>query len=33
MMKVFENGGLPVKAKLAQGAFELTIPFNPESGA
>jgi RimJ/RimL family protein N-acetyltransferase len=33
MMKVFENGGLPVKAKLAQGAFELTIPFNNESGA
>jgi len=33
MMKVFENGGLPVKAKLAEGAFELTIPFNPESAA
>jgi acyl-CoA hydrolase len=27
MMKVFEKGELPVKAKLEQGVFELTIPF------
>ena len=27
MMKVFEKGELPVKAKLQQGVFELTIPF------
>jgi GNAT superfamily N-acetyltransferase len=27
MMKVFEKGDLPVKAKLEQGVFELTIPF------
>jgi acyl-CoA hydrolase/GNAT superfamily N-acetyltransferase len=28
MMKVFEKGGLPVKAKLEQGAFELTVDFD-----
>jgi len=29
MMKVFEKGDLPVKAKLEQGVFELTIDFEP----
>ncbi len=28
MMRVFEKGGLPVKAKLAYGTYELTIPFD-----
>jgi GNAT superfamily N-acetyltransferase len=28
MMKVFEKGDLPVKAKLEEGAFALTIPFD-----
>jgi hypothetical protein len=27
MMKVFEKGELPVKARLEQGVFELTIDF------
>jgi len=30
MMKVFEKGGLPIKAKLEYGAYRLTIPFAPE---
>ncbi len=29
MMKVFEKGDLPVKARLEQGIFELTIEFEP----
>ena len=29
MMKVFEKGDLPVKARLEQGVFELTIDFEP----
>jgi RimJ/RimL family protein N-acetyltransferase len=29
MMKVFEKGGLPIKAKLEYGAYRLTIPFEP----
>jgi hypothetical protein len=29
MMKVFEKGDLPVKARLDQGIFELTIDFEP----
>jgi hypothetical protein len=29
MMEVFEKGDLPVKAKLEQGVFELTIDFEP----
>jgi acyl-CoA hydrolase/GNAT superfamily N-acetyltransferase len=28
MMKVFEKGGLPVKAKLEQGVFELSVDFD-----
>ncbi len=31
MMRVFEKGGLPVKAKLAYGTYELTIPFDDQS--
>lgn len=27
MMKVFEQGGIPVKATISQGVYELTIPF------
>jgi GNAT superfamily N-acetyltransferase len=27
MMKVFEKGGLPVKATISEGVYELTIPF------
>jgi len=27
MMKVFERGGLPVKATISEGVYELTIPF------
>ncbi len=27
MMKVFEKGGLPVKATISEGIYELTIPF------
>ena len=30
MMKVFERGGLPVKAGLEGGAYHLTIPFQDE---
>jgi acyl-CoA hydrolase/GNAT superfamily N-acetyltransferase len=29
MMKVFEKGDLPFHAKMGQGVFELTIPFEP----
>ncbi len=28
MIKVFEKGGLPFKAKLDQGVYELTVPFD-----
>lgn len=28
MMKVFEKGGLPFKAKLEQGVYELAVPFD-----
>ena len=27
MMKVFEKGGLPVRATISEGVYELTIPF------
>ncbi|MBU0515527.1 MAG: GNAT family N-acetyltransferase [Proteobacteria bacterium] len=30
MMKVFEKSGLPVKAKLVAGEYEITIPFEDE---
>ena len=30
MMRVFEKSGLSVKACLGEGAYELTMPFNPE---
>ena len=30
MMRVFEKSGLSVKACLEEGAYELTMPFNPE---
>jgi acyl-CoA hydrolase/GNAT superfamily N-acetyltransferase len=30
MMRVFEKSGLSVKACLSEGAYELTMPFNPE---
>jgi len=30
MMKVFEKSGLPVKAHLESGAYELTIPFDAQ---
>jgi GNAT superfamily N-acetyltransferase len=29
MMRVFEKGGLPFEAKMEQGVFRLTIPFEP----
>ena len=32
MMKVFEKGGLKVQAKLCEGAYELTIPFDIRTG-
>lgn len=32
MMKVFEKGGLPVQARLSDGAYELSIPFDPPPG-
>jgi len=30
MMKVFDKGGLPVKASLEQGVYELVIPFDAD---
>jgi len=29
MMRVFEKGGLPFEAKMEQGVFSMTIPFEP----
>jgi hypothetical protein len=31
MMKVLDKGGLPVKASLEQGVYELVIPFDAEA--
>ena len=31
MMKVFEKGGLPVKAHLEYGTYVLTVPFTPDT--
>ncbi|MBI9087351.1 MAG: GNAT family N-acetyltransferase [Desulfobacterales bacterium] len=31
MMKVFEKGGSPVRARLSDGAYELSIPFDPQT--
>lgn len=33
MMKVFEKGGFPVRTRLSDGAYELSIPFAPQTEA
>jgi GNAT superfamily N-acetyltransferase len=33
MMKVLERSGLPVKAQVDAGVYEITMPFDPDNGA